>query len=186
MLANLSGVAILAQNARNLLETLPEPFVAAPSVNTMSEGAAAIHSFDDVDVLLPTMDIDKGQQWFWVELARGGCDNGKVITSNVIDLHRDGTLLWNNCRNKNGTWTYHFDNHWNAGLFYIEFSARNSSHARKHVFIQNSDTTAWLLPASHPAYKTYQWKPTSFPHANKTPIMIQKINIRPPNWETTA
>ena len=107
-------------------------------------------------------------QWSWLELNAAG----KVLSTNCIELTEEGTILWNG-KATGGRWSYIAG----SNIFCIEFSARGSQHARKHIFIQHSDSVASLLPASSPAYEAVSWDSTSYMHSNKNGIMIQKIAI---------
>ena len=121
-----------------------------------------------------------GVQWFWIEVA----EHGTVLSANVINLAADKTITWNG-KSCGGTWDYRYTG--NDGIFYLEFSARGSRHARKHAFTQLSDTTALLLPTNHLAYTEYpSWKQTSYLHENTNQIMIQKIDIPNPFMPTAS
>ena len=107
-------------------------------------------------------------QWSWLELNAAG----KVLSTNVIELAEDGRVVWNG-KSTGGRWTYIAE----QKIFCIEFSARGGPRARKHIFIQHSDSVACLLPASSPAYEAVSWESDSYLHGNKNGIMIQKIAI---------
>ena len=112
------------------------------------------------------------KQWCWIEFNK----DGKVLSATVLALKRDGFIRWNNCWNK-GSWAYSFSETYQSWMFYIEFSAGNTKRKRKHVFAQQSDTVALLLPGSHPAYNVYPWEATSKVHCNAHQIIMQKIDL---------
>ena len=111
--------------------------------------------------------IAMAQQWLWLAVS------DKAESSNIITLYQGGRMEWNNKMNT-GHWTYEYDVAIGQGVFYIEFSAKNSPRKRQHILRQIDDWPAVLLPADHHNYiDNTHFSTKSAIHRNTKKIVTQ-------------
>ena len=86
-------------------------------------------------------------------------------------------MEWNNKTNT-GHWTYEYDVAIGQGVFYIEFSAKNSPRKRQHIHRKIDDLHAVLHPADHPNYiDNVHFSTKSAKHRNTKKIAMQKLDV---------
>ena len=124
------------------------------------------------------------QQWLWLAVS------DKAESSNIITLYQGGRMEWNNKMNT-GHWTYEYDVAIGQGVFYIEFSAKNSPRKRQHILRQIDDWHAVLLPADHRNYiDNTHFSTESAIHRNTKKIVMQKLDVSlvssPPKRQRTS
>ena len=109
------------------------------------------------------------QQWLWLTVS------DKAESSNIITLYQGGHMEWNG-KSSTGHWTYLYNTAIGQGVFYIEFSAKNSPRKRQHILRKIDDWHAVLLPADHHNYiDDTHFSTKSAIHRNTKKIVMQKL-----------